>query len=290
MGWFVTFVLRSPAHVAAIVIWAATLAAAVYVLQIWCNTLLETQKRQQPRPAALKSVNVNGNAARSGARSGNAALTAAWVGAGSPMHLALSRHDKLHLRKAFHVLVVLIVVPALLLVPDFLRLALAVAFAALVLVELLRNGKIPPFGSAADGFLLQFRDDRDPGVVFVTHIYLLLACACPIWMSSGFAAYAGVLSIGVGDAAASVCGLRFGKTPWPGGRTSKTLEGSFASLITQLALVQVLSSLGAGPACGIQRALPALLAGVVMEAATLQVDNLVVPPMVFVMLLHAEQC
>ena len=271
LGWFSTFVIMSPQHLAAIGIWAAMLAASVETLQLWCNSL---------------QTHDGGTSTHGSSSSSNS------ISDGGRAKATLSRHDKLHLRKAFHLLVVSIVVPALLLVPDFLRLALAIACAALVLIELLRNAKIPPFGSATDGFLQQFRDDRDPGAVFVTHIYLLLACACPIWLSNAgsFAAYAGVLSIGVGDATASVCGLRYGRTRWPGGTTSKTLEGSCASLVAQVAVVCVLSGLGVGqPSCGVLDTLPALAAGVVMEATTLQVDNLVVPPLVFVLLVHAER-
>jgi dolichol kinase len=180
---------------------------------------------------------------------------------------------------------VAIVLPAQIVVPTFLRLALAIAFAALVLIELLRNAAVPPFGQSVDGFLRIFRDDRDPGAVFVTHIYLLLACAVPVWLSNGFAAYAGVLSIGVGDAVASVCGLRYGQTKWPA--SSKSLEGSLCSLVAQVGCTVLLSAVGQGPT-SVLAALPALVAGVVLEAATLQVDNLVVPPIVFAMLVCAE--
>lgn len=66
-----------------------------------------------------------------------------------------------------------------------------------------------------------FRDARDSGPVLMTPIYLLLGCAGPIWVTfalvspnrsvRGLAlpAFAGLLSLGVGDAAAAYIGSRY---------------------------------------------------------------------------------
>ena len=78
----------------------------------------------------------------------------------------------------------------------------------------------------------------------LTHIYLLLGCAAPAWLTQGgplrsglrpLFPIAGVLAVGVGDTAAAVFGTYFGRTPWatpeeggpddsPG--SGKTVEGT----------------------------------------------------------------
>jgi len=78
----------------------------------------------------------------------------------------------------------------------------------------------------------------------LTHIYLLLGCAAPAWLTQGgplrsglrpLFPFAGVLAVGVGDTAAAVFGTYFGRTPWakpeeggpddsPG--SGKTVEGT----------------------------------------------------------------
>jgi membrane protease YdiL (CAAX protease family) len=65
------------------------------------------------------------------------------------------------------------------------------------------------------------------------------------------------------------------------------LEGSLCSLVVQVGCTVLLAAAGHGPV-SVVAALPALVAGVVLEAVTLQVDNLVVPPIVFAMLSCAE--
>jgi hypothetical protein len=65
-------------------------------------------------------------------------------------------------------------------------------------------------------------------VLVLTHIYLLLGCAAPAWLTQGgplrsglrpLFPFAGVLAVGVGDTAAAVFGTYFGRTPWAFGRT-----------------------------------------------------------------------
>ena len=109
------------------------------------------------------------------------------------------------------------------------RLASGVALAALALVELLRFGRfVPSIGAcllhvslcfavvvsilmcAADLFMRQFVDERDGGQLITTHLYLLLGCAAPLWIDVSFrlhpmAPFAGLLMVGVGDAAVCRC-------------------------------------------------------------------------------------
>lgn len=52
---------------------------------------------------------------------------------------------------------------------------------AFVLSEVLRIFRVPPFGAHLQQFMEPFVDRRDQGVAVLTHMYLLLGCAIPIW-------------------------------------------------------------------------------------------------------------
>eukprot|EP01027_Heterolobosea_sp_BB2_P018877 GEZU01026529.1.p1 GENE.GEZU01026529.1~~GEZU01026529.1.p1 ORF type:complete len:276 (-),score=61.22 GEZU01026529.1:628-1338(-) len=106
-------------------------------------------------------------------------------------------------------------------------------------------------------FLTRFTDARDSGTLILTHIYLLLGCAMPLWIteleleesatimtsamtsrpvSSLLAKDAsaiksldvilGVLVLGVGDSLASICGVYFGGPRWPSSFLSFIAGGS----------------------------------------------------------------
>lgn len=92
--------------------------------------------------------------------------------------------------------------------PQLLSLAYAVALAALLLLEYARMSRHAPLplGKAVHRFYAHFLDERDLGHMVVTHFYLLLGCAFPLWLSwlvppksSPILPYAGVLVLGIGD-------------------------------------------------------------------------------------------
>lgn len=71
----------------------------------------------------------------------------------------------------------------------------------------------------------RFRDEKDPGFFLTTHVYLLVACATPIWLAprdGGFTTLAasGIIAVGIGDAVAALYGSRYGNAFW-------TLNGFF---------------------------------------------------------------
>jgi len=100
-----------------------------------------------------------------------------------------------------------------------LYLSFGIATAVLLLVEYIRLFRVPPLGKSLHGFMSAYLDHRDDGPLILTHIYLLLGCAIPVWMCGsgptarplhggqttwgvgGLAPYAGIISLGVGDAA-----------------------------------------------------------------------------------------
>jgi dolichol kinase len=108
-------------------------------------------------------------------------------------------------RKLFHVLVVLMFVPAYYADEEMLGLSYGVALGIFMLVECIRAASVPPFGLHIATFMRGFIDTREAGKVILTHTYLLLGCALPLWLcinprQHALVANAGILSLGIGDA------------------------------------------------------------------------------------------
>ncbi|KAF2033831.1 hypothetical protein EK21DRAFT_57861 [Setomelanomma holmii] len=150
-------------------------------------------------------------------------------------------------RKVFHGTMVAMLLPTIFIDPCFVSLALSLVLAIFLLLDLIRASQLPPLSKPIARFLTPYVDGRDlRGPVVVSHIFLLIGCAIPLWLSLAGVArtgdkpwtqwnvasrdvsmLAGVVCVGMGDAAASLIGRRYGrrKWPWAGG---KSLEGSLA--------------------------------------------------------------
>jgi len=150
-------------------------------------------------------------------------------------------------RKVFHFMMVAMFLPATFVDPTYAALALALILAIFLLLDLLRASQLPPLSKPIASFLTPYVDGRDlRGPVVISHIFLLIGCAIPLWLSlaalprtgSGYlrgwevpsrdvSMVSGVVCVGLGDAAASLIGRRWGhhKWLWGGG---KSLEGSVA--------------------------------------------------------------
>ncbi|KAL1302243.1 hypothetical protein AAFC00_002666 [Neodothiora populina] len=152
-------------------------------------------------------------------------------------------------RKIFHATIVTMLLPTTFVDPCFCGLALGLVLAIFLLLEVIRAGQIPPLGAAIGRFVAPYVDGRDlRGPMVVSHVFLLIGCAIPLWLSLAgsdrdvegrwlgwelrpdtrdVAMVAGVVCVGMGDAAASLMGRRYGRRKWPwlGG---KSLEGSTA--------------------------------------------------------------
>jgi len=88
---------------------------------------------------------------------------------------------------------------------------MSLATSLFLLAEVIRHYKVPPIGPQLANFFSIFTDERDTrGPLVVSHIFLLVGCAVPLWMSlygghvptndlpvEGFS---GVLCLGCGDA------------------------------------------------------------------------------------------
>ncbi|KAI1076325.1 hypothetical protein F5B20DRAFT_333275 [Whalleya microplaca] len=150
-------------------------------------------------------------------------------------------------RKVFHFMMVAMFLPTTYIDPTFAALALSVVLALFLLLDLLRASQLPPLSKPLASFLAPYVDGRDlRGPVVISHIFLLIGCAIPLWLSLGSlprtgAGYlegwevptrevsmiTGVVCVGLGDAAASLIGRRYGHRKWLWGG-GKSLEGSVA--------------------------------------------------------------
>jgi dolichol kinase len=150
-------------------------------------------------------------------------------------------------RKVFHFMMVAMFLPATFVDPTFCALGLSVVLAVFLLVDLVRASQLPPFSKPIARFLTPYVDGRDlRGPVVVSHIFLLIGCAIPLWLSLAavprtgegamkgwevptrdISMVSGVVCVGLGDAAASLIGRRWGRRKWLWGG-GKSLEGSLA--------------------------------------------------------------
>ncbi|OJD20683.1 hypothetical protein ACJ73_07981 [Blastomyces percursus] len=164
--------------------------------------------------------------------------------------LAIRLHDAVEVdtrRKVFHGMMVLMFLPATFIDPTFTALALALILAVFLLLDLFRASQLPPISKPLTSFLAPYVDGRDHrGPVIVSHIFLLIGCAIPLWLSLAgiprtgsppwegwdvetrdLSMVSGVICVGMGDAAASLVGRRYGRHKWFWGG-GKSIEGSMA--------------------------------------------------------------
>ncbi|CAM8943065.1 unnamed protein product [Rhodiola kirilowii] len=135
---------------------------------------------------------------------------------------SISKHSKVErilLRKYYHLMAVCMFLPAVIYQPMFLDLAFGAALAVFLVLEIIRIWKMWPLGQLVHQFMTAFTDHRDSDILIVSHFSLLLGCALPIWMSSGYndrplAPFAGILSLGIGDTMASMVGYKYGVLRW----------------------------------------------------------------------------
>jgi dolichol kinase len=224
-------------------------------------------------------------------------VLAAWVSAVAialPIMAWLERrHAMPHvvLRKGFHVLAFVMFSPVLAWDPTLLSLALAVAFALMAVVELVRATRVPWISDVLTMFMSRFTDSRDSGAFLVSHMSLLLGIAVPVWLCSSpdrppagrqLAAWAGLVALGLSDTVAAAVGL-----PWGTIRvhqtSRKTVEGTLAAAAVMMLSMSFLIRAGLvqAPSWPPQHLWAALLwrslLTCALEAVTPQLDNIVFP-------------
>ena len=185
-------------------------------------------------------------------------------------------------RKLFHALVVIVMVSGLHMDPEFTNFASLVVLAAFIYVEYIRSYDIRPISKLINGAFAKFTDEKDQGSLVLTNIYLLIGTFLPLWITpeaksvNKLILLSGVLSIGIGDSAASIVGSRMGHLKWPYSPT-KSIEGTAASIIAQLVFLQLLFLNNFMEyQFGLGVLLPVILTAL-LEAHTTQVDNIILP-------------
>jgi len=211
--------------------------------------------------------------------------------AGSP---AAARRKVLY-RKAFHALASSLFLPPLI---DgeaaCLGFCMLVASLLLLVLEACRAGRVPGLAPTLDRFVARYLDQREDtsrGDLVLTHLYLLLGCALPVWLAalespdatktptcwSILRQSSGILLIGVGDACAAAFGVCFGSRRWP--HSHRTLEGSFAFLLGIGMVVLCIKGFVEDDLTTRQWASFAVTTtlSMVLEVYTESIDNLVLP-------------
>ncbi|KAF6161732.1 hypothetical protein GIB67_009101 [Kingdonia uniflora] len=191
-----------------------------------------------------------------------------------------SKIERILLRKYYHLMAVLMFLPALIFQPSFLDLAFGAALAVFLLLEIIRVWKIWPLGELVHQFMNAFTDHRDSDLLIVSHFSLLLGCAFPKWMSSGFndrplAPFAGILSLGIGDTMASIIGYKYGVLRWS--KTGSTAAGITSVLAACSVLLPLLASTGFILSQHWLSLLLAVIVSGLLEAYTAQLDNAFIP-------------
>ncbi|GAY59724.1 hypothetical protein CUMW_196720 [Citrus unshiu] len=97
-----------------------------------------------------------------------------------------SKIERILLRKYYHLLAVLMFVPALIFQPKFLHLAFGAALAVFLVLEIMRVWRIWPLGQFIHQFMTAFTDHRDSDLLIVSQLFIgLLDCHFQVWMSLG---------------------------------------------------------------------------------------------------------
>jgi len=182
-----------------------------------------------------------------------------------------------------------------------------------------KSSSYPSSRLNVNDFFHAFFDEKDEGSsdngFTVTHIALVVGCACPLWINNIIVypalsqqhnrhfiwllmPFAGIIVLGVGDAAGAVYGVRWGKTRWPGG-SNRTIEGSAAVFFSMVGCSMILHWMDSWQGGGgsyfydtsassvlsfLVEALVVWLPLTLIEAATDQIDNICLPLMAVVLI------
>jgi dolichol kinase len=185
-------------------------------------------------------------------------------------------------RKWFHLAAVALFAPATLAAPKLQSLSYAIALAALTVLEAVRR-RVPALNAFYAQYVDRGKQERDDSLL-VSHMALVVGCAVPLWIAEycsssneralsstarAFLSLWGVLCLGVGDAAGAVVGVCLGRHCWSAGNR-RTIEGSLAMLVSMALPCWLFVD-------DWVLWFPAVLFTTLLEAWTLQLDNLVLP-------------
>ena len=163
----------------------------------------------------------------------------------------------------------------------YLSLALCIALFLFIFVEAMRVTDFCLFAREIEKYCRPFLDERDGGKLVLTHIWLLVGCAIPLWYSfvkekeSRIYAVSGIIILGIGDAMAAIVGRKLGKIKWP--NSSKTVEGTLAGILSSLLLYMIMIEELRFDWQMTLKLTQVIAATFILEAITKQIDNLYLP-------------
>lgn len=223
-SWVLDLVWSSRTNMALVTWWAA--ASLFLITQV--PTLAE---RQSDDAVEAPNGEQNSNAAkRTTGRQRSSSIP-------TPGRIFTQRQWNLIVRKAFHIGAVVMFLPAVVLGWQstlLLCVATAVAAKVMILLEFARALRVFPrwLWLGVHRHMTKYTDTRDSGCFILCHIYLLLGCALPLWLTLAGAVdgrfqllvqpgsdsgelhpsallllLSGVLAVGVGDAVAACVGI-----------------------------------------------------------------------------------
>ncbi|XP_076633850.1 dolichol kinase [Colletes latitarsis] len=200
--------------------------------------------------------------------------------------ILLNFHATTSTRKIFHLLAVLVYIPGLIYEQILLYLASGIVMGLFVFLELIRYLRIPPLGGALQQGFSVFADEKD-NLISLTPLYLLSGLSFPLWMPTNnvplVALLSGVLTVGIGDTAASFVGSRWGSHKWAS--SNKSIEGTIACIFSQVGTICILAFIGyIDSGWLLLRSILFSVALSFIEAYTNQVDNLALPLLMYVCL------
>jgi dolichol kinase len=213
-------------------------------------------------------------------------------------------------RKWFHLVSIVLFLPTTVLAPQLQSLSYAIAICVLLIIESLRHDIL-----WLNHFYMTYLDsnkDETHDATIISHIALIAGCAIPLWVAQYFSYYSdnaavmtdtlefpskfntlslllglwGVWVLGIGDAMGAMIGKHYGRIKW--GYNHRTIEGSvamFVSLCVACALTTMYSATTKAKTFD-QTAfltrlvwlwLPAVVFVTLLEAHTMQIDNIVLP-------------
>ncbi|KAG2373419.1 hypothetical protein C9374_012158 [Naegleria lovaniensis] len=291
--WLLEFIfLKDIYHVYYLVYWLA----CIFIIFIVMSFSREIQVPVKPPPKVVSSGDPKTYRHNSTAPTNEKSEISKSVETKTHRDLILLFGDRIRVpkiiyRKFFHIMAVVMFVPCTIQKPLFMCLSYAVAVCLFLLIESFRVQFITEhdnnrLAKALHFYIKQFTDSRDSGTFILTHIYLLIGCMIPTCVEifshettiNYHRTLSGVLILGIGDTMASIVGFNFGKTKWNyPANTRKSIEGTIASFISVCAIAFLVVPTPSSSKLEILSYIFCAFSASVLEAYTVQIDNLILP-------------
>jgi dolichol kinase len=188
-------------------------------------------------------------------------------------------------RKWFHFIAVLLFGPVTVAAPQLQSMSFAIAASLLLVVECIRSN-CPCVNMFYQKYLDTAKGEGESSEqIVVSHLALILGCAAPLWVAECVGlgnenqsfrlvtSLWGVITLGIGDAMGAVIGTSCGRLRWGHNRT---VEGSLAMFLSmQYACSRLSVEIERDAMSYLWTSAIAMVT--VLEAFTLQLDNLILP-------------